>query len=126
MIKKMVFLLCIMMFVACEEVINEVDIKDENVTLLAPANDVVLSTGNDVIYTWQQLDEARNYRLQVATPNFESATDIKLDILIDTTTYTGAALDAGIYEWRVKALNNGYKTEYFSNKFTVEAPNSNN
>jgi len=55
-------LLCCCM--SCEEIINEVDITNDSVRLLAPANNVSMATGS-VNFSWQAVNGATEYTLQV-------------------------------------------------------------
>lgn len=103
---------------ACEDIIEVVDISNETVTILAPtASSTVDST--QVVFTWQPIEDAENYHLQVATPTFGNATQIVLDTLIANTSFT-KILETKDYEWRVRAENANYKTTYTTIGFRVE------
>lgn len=104
-------------FVSCEEILLETDISDEEVQLVAPANNTNFSSSG-VSFTWEAVPYATKYRLQIAKPNFESPTQIVLDTLISTTSFT-QQLAIGSYEWRVKALNSAYGTNYSSRFFSI-------
>lgn len=111
---------------ACEDIIEVVDISKETVTVLAPTNHSVIGT-TDVTFTWQHdIEGAENYHLQVATPTFENASQIVVDTLIpiiDTlipkTSFT-KTLDAKDYEWRIRTENANYQTIYTTISFRVE------
>jgi len=102
---------------SCEEIINEEDITDNVVELLAPANNVTMAT-SDVNFNWQTVYGATGYRLQVATPAFSNATQILLDTTITSANFS-QVLSENKYEWRVRALNLGYETGYTTNAFEV-------
>lgn len=114
----------IVLCTSCEDILEEVDISNETVTVLAPLNNVVLTT-NTVNFNWSGIEEARSYRFQLAQPNFENAQQIVLDstLAVDTLgnvkTQVQRTLTNGAYQWRVKALNGGFETAYFTNGFTV-------
>ena len=106
----------VILFIGCEAIFVE-DISNRNVQILAPTENAVLSTG-DITFRWQLLEDADSYQLQVAKPNFNNATQIMLDSVTDTNIIT-QELAVGAYEWRVKAINSDYETEYTKVFFTV-------
>lgn len=104
-------------FVSCEEILLETDISDEEVDLIAPAdNSSFSSTG--VSFTWKVVPDATNYHLQIAKPNFENPTQIVLDTIISRTSFN-QQLTVSDYQWRVKAVNSAYETNYSSRFFSV-------
>lgn len=102
---------------SCEEILLETDISKEEVQLIAPANNTNFSS-TGVSFTWETVPDATKYRLQIAKPNFESPTQIVLDTIVSTTSFT-QQLTIGTYEWRVKALNSAYGTHYTSRFFSI-------
>jgi len=116
------FLLLFFLITSCEEIINEENISNDTLQLLAPTNDAVLATKQKIAFNWEELEGADNYQLQIATPDFVSATQIILDTLISRTDYMVDSLATKPYEWRVKGLNSAYETGYSTNVFTVEEP----
>lgn len=119
--KKFVLIfLWVFVVYACEEIINEENITEDVIVTLAPANSSALKTNEQINYNWQPISGASNYELQVATPSFDQATQIQLDTIITGTTFTLDSLKTGSYEWRVRALNGAFQTEYVTNDFTVE------
>ncbi|MCD0464992.1 hypothetical protein [Flavobacterium sp. ENC] len=111
---SLIFLLSLF---SCEEILIVDDISKEEVTLIAPANNSVLfSTGAS--FSWNSIENAEKYRLQIAKPNFANPVEIVLDTLITKTSYT-QQMNIGKYEWRVKAVNSGYETPYKSSAFEI-------
>lgn len=114
--KKLLIILCISFF-ACDAIIEVDDISEATVTILAPAKGVSLNEG-DIAFTWNATEDAESYNIQIATPNFESATQILTDSIV-TNTFFNSSLDASSYEWRVRAENSGYQTQYTAQNFTL-------
>lgn len=104
-------------FLACEEVLMEDDISEETVVLLAPADNAQFFS-TSVTLTWEPVQYATKYRLQIAKPNFATATEIILDTELTSTSFT-QQLNIGNYEWRVKAINSAYETSYVARRITV-------
>jgi len=119
--KKIGYALLLCCFFSCEEIINEEDITARNMILLAPTTNSTIAAGA-INFSWQTVNGAVEYNLQVATPSFANATQIVLDTTMSTTNFN-YMLETNNYEWRVKALNSGYETGYTTNAFQIiEAP----
>jgi len=116
---KKCFLLIIMIgsVFSCDDIIEVVDISNEKVTILAPKDEVVLNI-TDIAFSWETLEDAESYHVQVATPTFNEATQIVLDTVV-TKTEVSKTLNNNNYEWRIKARNSGYETVYTTQGFSV-------
>ncbi len=97
-----------------------VDISNESVVLLAPADAVVFNTTDTINFSWESILNAENYIIQIATPNFNNATEIIENETVINTGFSVSNLQANSYEWRVKALNSAYETNYTTQGFTIE------
>jgi len=114
---RYLIILLAMCFISCEEILLVPDISKEEVVLTAPANNVTLSFSG-VTLSWEPVENADKYHLQIATPNFDAAQKIVLDTIITKSSYT-QQLNVGKYEWKVKAINSAYETTYSSRMFEV-------
>lgn len=112
------FVIWFLLSFGCSDIVNVGDISDGTVTILAPADDAILGT-MDVSFSWQEVEEAEQYRVQVATPGFTEALQIVTDSTLTGNGLT-RTLEPGQYEWRVKALNSAYETGYTTSRFTIE------
>lgn len=106
-----------MLFLSCEELLTEEDITEEVVVLTAPSDEVVF-TETDIVLSWETVEGADTYQLQIATPSFEAALQIVQDSVL-TENHFSVHLDPNDYEWRVKALNSVYETEFSTRSFTI-------
>lgn len=111
-------LLFLFVIVSCDDIIEEVDITGESITILAPSNDVILTQG-DITFSWQLVEDATTYHLQIATPTFDAASQITLDTLISKNNFV-KTLEPEKYEFRVRAENSGYQTLYTIHNFSIE------
>ncbi|MET1260651.1 hypothetical protein ABV409_14990 [Flagellimonas sp. DF-77] len=112
---------------ACEEIFEVTDISEEQVTLLAPTNESTLTTSS-VSFNWDGVAEADAYLVQIATPNFENATQFVLDtIVVVDSTFVGNRLIRNLtdntYQWRVQAQNSDFATGFSTASFTVATGN---
>jgi hypothetical protein len=109
--------LVIFSFISCEEILLVDDISKKEVSLTAPANNAALSSSG-VGFSWEPVESAEKYQLQIATPNFDAAQQIVLDTLVTKNSFT-QQLNIGKYEWRVKAVNSAYETAYAKKSFEI-------
>ena len=116
--KRLLLLFVLIGLTSCDDLIEVVDISKETVIILAPTQGSVIDTTR-VVFTWEQVKEAENYHLQVATPTFENAIQIVVDTLLVSTSYS-AQLEKAEYEWRIKAENSDYQTNFTKSRFRVE------
>lgn len=117
------FILILIVLVGCEELLEVRDISGEQVTLLAPSDSTVV-TQNEVNFTWDEVFEANSYHVQIAQPNFNNATQIVMDTIVQLdSTYVGPnfrkTLFDDSYEWRVKAANSDFETQFTTHSFIV-------
>ncbi|BDW93466.1 hypothetical protein MACH07_22980 [Flagellimonas marinaquae] len=109
---------------SCEDILEVPDISVEKVILLAPADGVVLDK-NLLSLSWQHMEEAHGYHIQVATPDFENPAQLVLDSVLekDSLGYVPNHIDQnladGMYTWRVNAFNSGFKTQFSTHSFQI-------
>lgn len=122
-IKILIFILLPLLIIGCEEILEVPDISGEEVQLLAPSDSTVVGE-SEVGFSWNGIQDADAYLIQVARPVFNNASQLVLDsiIVVDSTfkgTRASKVLTDSDYEWRVKAMNSGYETPFSSNTFKV-------
>ncbi|MBX2828085.1 MAG: hypothetical protein KTR22_07975, partial [Flavobacteriaceae bacterium] len=110
--KYIFWLIPSLLWLGCDDILEE-DISGDEVNIVAPSEGQTIE-GNSVQFLWNTLDGAEDYTLQV----YDGST-----LVVDTTVvdipYT-QAMDAGTYEWRIKASNNAYDTQFtFPRTFEV-------
>ena len=118
MIKKTLLFLLVICFHNCEQLIEVEDISNETLTILAPSDNITVDT-TTINFSWQVLDYAETYHLQIAKPNFDVTQEIIEDTLISSTNFI-KSLSSGNYQWRIKAKNFGYETQYTTQNLTIE------
>ena len=82
-----------------------------------------------VNFNWNSVNEAESYLVQIATPNFENASQLVLDsVIVIDTSFTGTSVSRMLldntYEWRVKAFNSDFETDFSLSRFRVETPSN--
>jgi hypothetical protein len=98
------------LLIQCTKDIVVKDIKNKTLTINAPANNTV-TTSNQVSFWWEELEGAEKYNLQIVKPSFASVTILYLDTLLTGTKFS-IILEAGSYQWRIKAINGGGNTVF--------------
>jgi hypothetical protein len=107
--------LCILSFAACTEIFEK-DIEDEKITIYTPSGKDSLSYTQT--FWWNQIDFATSYQLQVVSPNFAAPEKMILDTIIKTNRFMHY-LGPGEFEWKVRAMNGAYKSNFFGNTFKI-------
>ena len=118
------FTVLFLTIVACEDILEVVDISERQVTIFAPLDNTTVNS-NQVNFNWDRVEDATSYRFQLATPNFMETQQLVIDSIfeLDTLGNVGSqiqqTLTNGMYEWRIKAMNSGFETSYTQSGFTV-------
>jgi len=92
--KKIYIALTLLCALGCEAVFED-DLSNNSVNLLAPLNNTQVNSG-DIAFTWEQVEDADSYQIQIAVPNFENTNQILLDSITDGNRVIHN-LDVGIY-----------------------------
>ena len=103
---------------SCSEVIEVKDISNDLVVILAPVDNSNLQS-TTVNFSWEALDFADTYKLQIAKPDFDNAQTIVEDTIISVTEFS-KTLEAYNYQWRIKAINSAYETAYSTQNLSIE------
>jgi len=116
--KNTLYFIVLILCFSCDDIVGVTDISEELVSVIAPSNRVVLND-RQVRFTWTDIDEAESYHLQIASPNFIAAQQVLVDSVMTHLNFS-TSLDLGDYEWRIRAENSGYITEYATQSFRIE------
>jgi hypothetical protein len=122
--KKLIYIgILLIGFLACDDILEVPDISNQQVEILAPTEGTSI---NDSIirFNWNGVADAEGYLLQVARPDFENAIQVVVDtILVVDSTFVGTRFNTKLtnntYEWRVKAFNSGFETDFTRSRFEV-------
>jgi hypothetical protein len=114
---KYFLLLFILVNISCEEILFEVDISNSSVVLISPSDNAELPF-NSIFLDWEKVEDATEYEVQIATPNFDEVQQLLLSATDSITAYE-VQLNVGDYEWRVKAKNSSYETQFKTYSFKV-------
>lgn len=108
-----------MLLYSCDDLFEVSDISDQEVMILAPKNEVTISNSSIINLSWESVEDAETYEIQLATPAFQDATQIVLDSVTDATSLE-INLNSGDYQWRIRAINSGFATNYTTSAFSIE------
>lgn len=113
--------------VSCEDVISVPDISEDEVLVIAPVDGSVLDEG-EITFTWEELEFAEEYQLQIAIPDFMTTNQIVLDTIVGDSIQTfrnfTTTLLPETYEWRIRAFNTEYETEYTARQLEIVTANT--
>ncbi|MDP1801735.1 MAG: fibronectin type III domain-containing protein [Bacteroidota bacterium] len=107
-----------MIFISCSKDFIVKDIKNDYVTILAPANNVT-TPNNTVTFWWEKLDGAQKYNVQIVKPTFLSVQQFIADTNVTGTKFI-LSLTPGTYQWRIRAVNNGGNSQYTTYNLTID------
>ncbi|GIK68919.1 MAG: hypothetical protein BroJett020_02140 [Bacteroidota bacterium] len=108
----MVLLICL---TACTDIFEK-NLEKQTVILLSPANNLQTELSSHTFW-WEEIKQARNYNLQVVKGSFAQVQALVLDTHIVDEKFS-FVLQPGIYQWRVRAYNNGSSTAFST--FTLQ------
>ena len=95
----------------------EEDISNQSVKLLSPSS----RTGTEIAsqtFWWEKVEGASDYRLQIVTPSFELTETLILDTLIPEDKFL-VTLYPSKYEWRVRAENSAWQTQWTKDQLQI-------
>ncbi|MBT1710554.1 hypothetical protein KK062_20080 [Fulvivirgaceae bacterium PWU5] len=104
--------------VTCCDDILETDLSDDTVTLRLPADGVTQTDSVAVLFWWEELEGASTYELQVVSPDNTNPQSLLIDTLVTKPQFS-MTLPAGQYQWCVRGVNSGYKTEFVCRTITI-------
>lgn len=112
-----------LVFIGCVDII-ESDLGEKNITIIAPY-DSARNDKSSQSFFWEDLREDYEvdiefYNLQIVQPSFDNANRFVLDTNLTTNTYS-YSLEAGDYQWRVRAENANTKTPYITHTLFVDS-----
>lgn len=103
------FIIVSIFIISCSDFIEE-NISKDQVNLITPMNHLVTLDGNQT-YTWEALDGATGYEIQIVSPSFDSVVSFIAKTDLGNTTRFDTSLLAGIYQWKLIAYNDAYESE---------------
>lgn len=119
MVRKIIFsflILALAQLWFCGDVLED-NISKKTINMLAPS-DVAIITDDTISFWWDHLSGATEYEFHLVSPSLSSPTRVLVDTITSHNLLTFQVKE-GSYEWEVRALNNGYSTDYFYRSFTV-------
>jgi len=105
---------CMLVF-ACNDVFED-DITNDTIQIISPMSGAIID-GNRVQFSWNDLDGADDYRIQILDDQQVRI----LDSLVPTNVVS-FVFNSGAYQWRVRGENFAYTSSYsFPTDFSLEA-----
>jgi hypothetical protein len=95
----------------------EPDISNNSIKLLSPTTGTETEIASQTFW-WEKVDGASDYRLQIVSPSFDSTEVLILDTLVSTDKFI-FVLYPSVLEWRVRAENSVYQTNWTMNKLQI-------
>ncbi len=96
-------------------------IQQEEIRLLSPAENAAINSPK-LLFAWETLAAADNYRIQLATPNFSASSQFLIDSIIQGTSIGFEMRELGNYQWRIRGENEMDNTNYTTRTFSLIDP----
>lgn len=84
------------------------DLSQQTLIVSAPPQNFNTNQTN-ITFSWLPFDLADDYRLEVASPDFNGTVLLDINLATTTISYT---FDVGTYEWRIRAQNSSSNSQY--------------
>ncbi|TND10234.1 MAG: hypothetical protein FD123_482 [Bacteroidetes bacterium] len=105
---------------SCSKDFIEDDLGGRIVTILAPAdNDTVASS--TPLFWWEEIDDARTYRIQVAWPSFASPQQLLYDTAVAGDRFFPSLQAGYTYQWRIRPENGSSSGDYVTRMLTIDS-----
>ena len=117
-----------MFCISCDDIFIE-DISNRELSIICPNDNWELelqddsTTTADVVFWWEYLKGADYYDLQLVSPEFSNIDKLLFDVVVDSTNKYDVILPAGYYQWRIRARNSSFSTDYVIRSFSVMEKN---
>ncbi|OFX68957.1 MAG: hypothetical protein A2X12_05480 [Bacteroidetes bacterium GWE2_29_8] len=118
-IQTFVCFLCIFFFISsCKETgIEEPDLKDENIIINCPLNNLSTNMTN-ITFWWESIEYAEGYQIIIVYPNFTEIQKLIVDTNIVGNKFN-ITLSPGQYEWKIRAYNSASKTSFHTYQLNI-------
>ena len=107
----------IIVSVSCEDIFEK-DISNEKIIILAPCDSCEINS-SDIVFLWELVDGAADYKIQIVSPCFEKAKTVIVDTVVNSEKIF-LQVPNGDFEWRIKAQNSVFSTDFFLQSFKVD------
>lgn len=105
-------------FTGCVAIV-EPNISSEEVILMAPADGLKTYYSTQTFW-WNEVVNANSYQLQVVTPSFDYVERLILDTIITSNKFSTSLYPAQ-FQWRVRAANYSYITDFSTWSFEIDS-----
>lgn len=108
----------LLLVASCDDII-EPKLSDRRVTIIAPADSSVQSN-TTITFWWDEVKGATKYNIQIVSPSFTNIQYLVADSNVIGDKFT-VALQPGLYQWRIKAVNNSTETPFSTYSFSIDS-----
>lgn len=116
---KYISALILLTVVASCKKVTEDDISGKHIVLISP-DDQLHTTSSAQTFTWQAMDGADKYQLQIVRGTFSAITQYVLDTST-TAINCAASLLPGSYQWRVRGINGSTLSDYTVRTIVIQS-----
>ncbi|MCR5496791.1 MAG: hypothetical protein K6F48_03035 [Paludibacteraceae bacterium] len=118
MLKRLFYFFPLFILIGCQDLMVS-DISDSKVEIYAPQKGAALTSSN-ITFWWSNVEDASFYNIQVASPSFDEAQTLWHDSIVSSNKIR-FALEPGLFEWRIKAINDISETKFTTASFRIDS-----
>ena len=121
--KKFIRIFCligVIIFGGCEREFIETDLTGKTLTILAPTDRDTVSTTTPLFW-WNKIRGARNYRIQIVYPDFNSPQTLLYDTAVDADRFYPTLIPGRTYWWRIRPENGSTRGNWATRSVTVDS-----
>ena len=115
------FSLLVAFCISCDDIFVK-DISVNEIIIICPRDNWEFKLEDDstaIVFWWEYMNGADNYELQLVSPDFSNINKVLFDVVVDSTNKYSTVLPAGQYQWRIRAKNNSFSTDYITRTFLL-------
>ena len=106
--------------ISCDEIFVD-DITDDSIELISPVDGAKVNS-NRIEFSWSTLTGADEFRFQLIASSFTSEAPVLIDTIVQKN-WLELTIPAAEYQWRVRGINESYRSLYSVRTFTVTVNN---
>jgi hypothetical protein len=118
-IKALVYLLVVLMMASCGNEIIDANLDKKTVNIITPSPGYFSSTPR-INFTWEPVNGATKYHIQVVKPSFAAIQQILLDSMVTKNNFN-YLFSFGKYEWKLTAMNGSSNSADSYATFSVDS-----
>lgn len=118
---KLIFAFSFLLFLfSCEKEFIETDLSGKSLAVIAPADNDTVATAVPLFW-WNEINGARNYRLQIVYPDFNVPQQLLYDTTVEADRFYPSLSPGYTYYWRIRPENGSSHGDWVTRRLTIDS-----